>query len=63
MQDEPRLSWRVDAFADATGMPRSAVYDAIKRGDLRTFKVGRGRYVSCEAGREFIKAREREAAA
>lgn len=57
-----RLAYRVEKAADAIGAPRTAIYAAIASGNLRSYKVGRGRYVSADALREFIANREGEAA-
>lgn len=57
-----KLAYRVERAADAIGAPRTAVYQAISEGSLRSYKIGRGRYVSAEALREFIASREAEAA-
>ena len=39
---------------------RQAPYDAINSGELRSYTVGRRRYVSEEACLDFIRAREAE---
>jgi excisionase family DNA binding protein len=41
-----------------TGIPRSAVFELIRTGELKTFKVGRRRLVSTDVLREFIRTRE-----
>lgn len=38
-------------------------YNEINKGLLKTFKIGRRRFVSGDALREYIKDREKEAAA
>lgn len=57
-----KLAYRVERAADAIGAPRTAIYQAISDGSLRSYKIGRGRYVSADALRQFIAARESEAA-
>ncbi|MBD3827296.1 helix-turn-helix domain-containing protein [Stenotrophomonas sp.] len=58
-----RLSYTVDEACAVTGLNRNAIYRAITLGQISTFKVGRRRMVSTRALRDFIEAREKEAAA
>lgn len=58
-----KLAYRIENAAKAADTPRTALYEAIADGRLRSYKVGRGRYVSAVALREFIAAREAEALA
>lgn len=56
-----RLAYPIDEFGKQNGIPRTTLYGLIAAGKLRTFKIGRRRYVSTEAGREFIEQMERSA--
>lgn len=40
-----RMGLRINEFAAAMGMSRSAVYNAIKRGELREMKIGTCRII------------------
>ena len=44
------------------GISQATVYKLIRHGELRTFRVGRRRFVSDNAIRDYIAAAEREAA-
>jgi hypothetical protein len=57
-----RLSLTVEQAVDASGIPRTSFYAAIARGEVRTFKLGRRRFVSVDALREFITSLERKTA-
>ena len=47
--DQPeRLAYRVGELAHALGLPRSTLYDIVRRGDLRATKVGRGLVIFVE---------------
>ncbi len=37
----PRVNWRVGDFCAAHGICRTTFYKAAKRGEIKTFKVGR----------------------
>lgn len=43
---------------EALGLSRATLYELIRTGELRTYTVGRRRYCSEEAIREFIRTRE-----
>ncbi|MET4599879.1 helix-turn-helix domain-containing protein [Stenotrophomonas sp. 2694] len=58
-----RLSYTTDEACAVTGLNRNALYRAMAAGLLCTFKVGKRRMVSARALREYIEAREKEAAA
>ena len=47
--------------AEALGIGHQKLYDIINSGELRTYTVGRRRYCSEDAIRDFIRAREAEA--
>ncbi len=42
------------------GMSRAVFYEEVKRERLRTFTVGRRRYISNAALRAYVRDRERE---
>jgi hypothetical protein len=50
-----RLGYRVDEYAKAVGMSRSAIHAAIKRGELRTRKIGKCRVILV-AREELLRA-------
>jgi excisionase family DNA binding protein len=54
-----RLSYSVREFARLTSLGKNRIYAAIRRGELRSFKVDRRRLISAEAARDFIALRER----
>ncbi|OJY78186.1 MAG: hypothetical protein BGP18_05075 [Stenotrophomonas sp. 69-14] len=56
-----KLSYNVDEALAATGLNRNALYRAISKSEIKTFKVGKRRMVSARALREFIEAREKAA--
>lgn len=58
-----RLSYTTDEACAVTGLNRNAFYAAMAKNQIKTFKVGRRRMVSARALRDFIEAREKEAAA
>ncbi|ALA81472.1 MULTISPECIES: helix-turn-helix domain-containing protein [Stenotrophomonas maltophilia group] len=58
-----RLSYTTEEACAVTGLNRNALYRAMAAGQLSTFKVGKRRMVSARALREYIEAREKEAAA
>lgn len=63
-QREPtRLSYSLAEFIEATGLTRTAAYEAVADGSLRTFKHGRRRFVSVQAAQEWIRAHEGGSAA
>lgn len=57
-RDVPRLSFSLTEFCEATGMTRTAAYEAVADGSLRTFKHGRRRFVSAQAAQEWVRAHE-----
>jgi hypothetical protein len=62
VQSIERLSYTIEQFMTATGYSRRKVYEAIARGDLRSFKDGKRRMISAQAARDFIAAREQATA-
>lgn len=61
-QRAERLSYALEQAVEVTGIPRTRLYGAIAKGELRTFKHGRRRFVSVDALREFITSLERKSA-
>lgn len=49
-----RLSYRVPEVAQALAVSVATVWRAIKRGELRTFKIGSATLVAAEDLREMI---------
>lgn len=62
MLTNQKLSYTVEEAVDATGIPRSGLYQAIASGKLQTFKSGRRRMCSRKSLEEFIAKLERESA-
>jgi excisionase family DNA binding protein len=56
-----KLSYWIEEAYEVLGMTRSAMYEAIKSGDLQSYKEGRRRMISRRALVEFVAKREREA--
>lgn len=50
----PALAYRVDEAADAMRLSRSAIYELIRSGQLRTVKLGRRRLVPVQALAEYM---------
>ena len=48
----------IAAFSKAFGLSRTTVYELVKQGDLRTFKVGKRRLISLEAADEWRRRLE-----
>lgn len=58
-----RALLRVSDAADALALSRATVYGLMARGTLRAVHIGASRRVPVKAIDEFVRAREREAAA
>ena len=58
----PLGAYGVEAFGKAHGLGRTTVYEEIKEGRLRTFKVGKRRLISVEAAAKWRREREEETA-
>jgi hypothetical protein len=41
-----RVNWRVDDFCVSHGIGRTYFYDEVKRGQIKTFKVGKRTLIS-----------------
>lgn len=57
------LAYTIPDVVAVLRQSRAVVYREIKAGRLRSFTVGGRRYVSADAAREYVVARETEAAA
>ena len=57
----PAVLYRVDEAADALRLSRSALYELIRSGRLRTVKAGRRRLVPVAALAEYVRSLERAA--
>ncbi|MFP5504873.1 MAG: helix-turn-helix domain-containing protein [Gammaproteobacteria bacterium] len=53
-------AYTIDDATQVLGLSRPTLYREIAAGRLRTYHVGRRRYVSADAVREYIAAREAE---
>lgn len=53
-------AYTIDDATQVLGLSRPTLYREISAGRLRTYHVGRRRYVSADAVREYIAAREAE---
>jgi hypothetical protein len=58
-----KLKLAVDDIVAVTSESRSIIYDAIARGQLKTFLVGRRRFARPEAVREWVDWLEHESEA
>ncbi len=58
----PLGAYDVESFAKGHHVGRTTVYEEIKEGRLRTFKVGRRRLISVEAAAKWRREREEETA-
>ena len=55
------ITYTVEEAARALRISRGYLYRDITAGRLRTYQIGRRRYVSAEALQEYIRQREAEA--
>lgn len=58
-----RLTYSIDEAAEAIGVGRGSAYELVRRGDLRTVRVGRRVLVPREAVRDFLGLRHKQGAA
>lgn len=54
------LCYTVETLSEATGVPRSTIYLAMTRGEIRSFKIGRRRMFRAEAVRAWLDSFEQE---
>lgn len=59
----PPVLYRVEEAAEALRLSRTAVYDLIRAGDLRTVKIGRRRLVPIDALSEWVASLTEKGAA
>ena len=57
----PAVLYRVDEAADALRLSRSALYELIRSGQLRTVKAGRRRLIPVAALAEYVASLEKVA--
>lgn len=53
-----KVGWRVNEWADSTGIGRALVYDMISEGRIKSIKLGGMRIIRADP-EEFLKAAER----
>lgn len=58
----PPVVYRVEEAAEALRLTRDAIYELIRSGQLRSFKVGRRRLVPIDALTEYVASRSGDAA-
>lgn len=56
------IALSIDEVGRATGLGRTALYGEIKEGRLRSYKVGRRRFVAPDALRDWVQAHQNAAA-
>ena len=56
-----RIAYPVDEGFEVVGISRSRGYEAIKAGELQTYREGRRRMVTHQALLTYVAKREREA--
>lgn len=61
-QTVPAVVYRVDEAAEALRLSRSAIYELIRSGRLRSVKEGRRRLIPVEALGEYVASLGGEAA-
>lgn len=54
-----RSAYDVPDVMSILGVSRQSVYNAINRGELRSFKIGRRRKITPDAIKDYIASRER----
>ncbi len=54
------LSFSIKDFSTASGVCIQTVYNEINSGRLKTFKVGRRRFISKQSAAQWLKDRENE---
>jgi len=58
---EQRRVYRPNDLRERYGLSRDVVFKLIARGELRSFTIGRARFITAEAVEEFIREREQAA--
>lgn len=54
----PKAAYSIKEFEQAIGISHSTMYELLAAGEIRTFTIGRRRFISAEALKEFIEKRE-----
>lgn len=54
-------SYSMSEWGDLRGISRQTIYRLIQQDRIRTYKIGRRRYITEAADREFIERMQREA--
>ena len=57
-----KLAYGINDAMEATGLGRSFIYEAIKSGDLKTFKAGTRTLITAENLRAWLASFQEEAA-
>lgn len=52
--EEPRAGWRIEAWAKAVGISRAQAFVLVRKGAVRSAKVGSSRII-LEPPREFLE--------
>ncbi len=55
------LTYSINDAIDALNLSRQSVYNEINANRLKTYRVGRRRFISAEALSEWVRGREAEA--
>lgn len=50
----PRLGYSIQEFADAIGVSRSLIYQALRQGQLTARKIGKRTVISAEDANKFL---------
>lgn len=59
----PKLAYRIDEAVSVSGLARTALFEAIQRGELRSFRAGKRRLIVADSLRAHIdRLASREAA-
>lgn len=59
-EDEQKPAYSMLETERALTISHATLYELIRQEQIRTFKIGRRRYVSREALNDFISAKEKE---
>ena len=57
---ETKRVYRPNELREPYGLPRDLVFKEIGAGRLRSFTIGKARYIRVEAVEEYLQAREAE---
>ena len=49
-----KLAYRIEEAVDATGLARSAIFERIRRGELKSFRAGKRRLVLADSLRDLV---------